>query len=141
MGRIMSVDYGTKRVGLAVSDALRITANPLETVHSKDAISFIDDYCSKHDVDCIVVGEPKQMNNTPSESAKTTDAFVQVLKKKFPLLEIVRIDERFTSKMAFQAMIDGGLKKKDRQNKSLIDTISAVIILQSYMEMLNFNKT
>jgi putative Holliday junction resolvase len=128
MGRIMAIDYGQKRVGLAVTDELQLIANSLTTVRSADIIAFLKDYLSKEKVDCIVVGEPKQMNNTPSES------FVRLLKKTFPTVPVERMDERFTSKMAFQAMIDGGLKKKDRQNKELVDSISATLILQSYME-------
>ncbi|MDD3876412.1 MAG: Holliday junction resolvase RuvX [Bacteroidales bacterium] len=140
MGRIMAIDYGQKRVGLAATDMLRMIASPIGTIHSKDIFPYLTDYLKKNIVDCIVVGKPKQLDNSDSQSAAITEAFVKNLKKNFPLIEIVRIDERFTSKMAFQTMIDSGLKKKDRQNKALVDTISAVIILQSYMEMLDFNK-
>lgn len=134
MGRILAIDYGTKRVGIAVTDPLQMIANGLTTVHSKDIISWLKDYFAKEQVDCIVVGEPKRMNNEPSSSAIHVEQFVKLVKKNFPEMKIERMDERFTSKMAFQAMIDGGLKKKDRQNKELVDTISAAIILQSYLE-------
>ena len=134
MGRILAIDYGQKRVGLAVTDELQIIATALDTVHSKDIMEYLKAYIEKEHVVCIVVGEPRQMNNTASESVKFIDPFVRRLKKVFPEMKIDRYDERFTSKIASQTMISAGLKKKDRQNKSTIDKISAVIILQSYME-------
>ena len=134
MGRIMAFDYGRKRVGVAVTDENRIIATALETVHSKDIFSFVKKYINEEKVDCFVVGEPKQMNNEPSESVKYIEPFVKKLKKEFPEILLERYDERFTSKIAFQTMIDAGLKKKERRNKETIDKISAVIILQSYME-------
>jgi putative Holliday junction resolvase len=134
MGRIIAIDYGTKRVGIAVTDPSQIIATGLTTVHSKDIIQFLKEYFTKEAVDCLVLGEPKQMDNTASESARFVEGFLKVLKRTFPELKIERIDERFTSRMAFQTMIDSGLKKKARQNKSLVDEISATIILQSYME-------
>jgi putative Holliday junction resolvase len=134
MGRILAIDFGQKRVGIAVTDEFQIIANGLTTVHSKDILSFLKDYVSKEKVDCFVVGEPKQMNNLPSESVKFINPFIKQLKKSFPEIPIERVDERFTSKMASQTIIDAGLKKKDRQNKALVDTISATIILQSFME-------
>jgi putative Holliday junction resolvase len=137
LGRVIAIDYGQKRTGLAVTDELKIIANPLTTVHSKDVITFIKDYIAKENVECIVVGEPKQMNNTDSESAKFTEPFVRLLIRTFPTISIKRIDERFTSKMAFQTMIDAGLSKKARRNKELVDTISATIIFQSYLESLD----
>ena len=130
----MALDYGRKRVGIAVTDPLQIIANGLTTVHSKDVIVFIEKYLQQEQVDCIVIGEPKQLDNTPSESAELINNFVTHLGRKFPTLKLARVDERFTSKMAFQTMIDGGLKKKDRQNKALVDEISATLILQSYMD-------
>ena len=133
MARIMAIDYGSKRVGIAVTDALQIIATGLTTVHSKDVISFLQKYFAKEKVECIVVGEPKRLNNEPSDSARFIDPFVMHLKRSFPDIKVERMDERFTSKMAFQTMIDSGLKKKDRQNKELVDEISATIILQSYM--------
>ncbi|MEI6816330.1 MAG: Holliday junction resolvase RuvX [Bacteroidota bacterium] len=140
MARIMAIDYGKKRVGIAVTDPMQMIANGLTTVHAKDIIVFIKDYLSKEEVSCIVVGEPKTMMNKPSESAVLVEAFIKQLKKNFPTMTIARMDERFTSRMAFQTMIDTGLKKKARQNKELVDTISATIILQSYMETMA-NKT
>ena len=134
MGRILAIDYGRKRVGIAVTDELKIIANALTTVHSKDIMQFLKDYLSKEKVECIVVGLPKQMSGEASESEKYITPFVKQLQKEFPGLLIERYDERFTSKMAFQTMIDSGLKKKDRQNKALVDSISATIILQSYLE-------
>ena len=133
MGRILSIDYGQKRVGFAVTDELRICATPLDTIHVSKSFDFIKDYISKEKVDIIVVGEPKKMDNTKSDSARFIDPFVNRLNKEMQGIEIVRVDERFTSKLAFQTMIDAGLKKKDRQNKELVDKISATIILQSYL--------
>jgi putative Holliday junction resolvase len=137
MGRIMAIDYGTKRVGIAVTDSSRIIATGLKTVSAKDIISFLKEYFSKEQVDCLVLGEPKKLDNTPSDSAKYVEQFLVSLKKNFPDLKIERIDERFSSQMAFQTMIDSGLKKKDRQNKELVDEISATILLQSYMEKIS----
>lgn len=134
MGRILAIDYGQKRVGLAVTDELKIIANALTTVHSKDVISFLKDYISKEKLELFVIGEPKQMNNSPSESAKFVEIFIKKLKKEFPEIPIKKFDERFTSKIAFQSMIDSGLKKKDRRNKEIIDRVSATLILQSYLE-------
>lgn len=136
MSRILSVDYGKKRVGLAVSDPLGIIASGLTTVATVDLFKFLDDYFKKETVEKIVVGYAKQMDNTDSESMLYIRPFVDKLKKIYPQKEIVMFDERFTSKMAFQAMIDGGLKKKARQNKALIDELSATILLQSYMQTL-----
>ena len=133
MARLMAIDYGSKRVGIAVTDPLQIIATGLTTVHSQDLIEFIKAYMSKEEVECIVVGEPKRLNNEPSDSARFVEPFVVHLKRTFPLIKVERMDERFTSKMAFQTMIDSGLKKKARQNKELVDEISATIILQSYM--------
>ncbi|MFI5149735.1 MAG: Holliday junction resolvase RuvX [Bacteroidia bacterium] len=134
MGRIMAIDYGTKRVGIAVSDPSRIIASGLTTVHAKDIISFLKEYFQKEKVDVVVLGDPKKMDNTPSESSRYVEAFLKNLQKTFPDLRIERVDERFTSKMAFQTMIDSGLKKKDRQNKELVDEISATLILQTFMQ-------
>ncbi len=138
MGRIIAIDYGEKRVGLACTDELQIIASGLATVDTKEIFPYLKAYVAKEDVESFVVGEPKQMNNTPSESAKQIHAFVEKLKNSFPEIPIIRIDERFTSKMAFQTMIDSGLKKKQRQDKALIDTISATIILQSYLAQKEF---
>ncbi len=136
MGRIMAIDYGRKRTGIAVTDELRLIANGLTTVPSHEALAFIKTYIQKETVDIIVVGEPKQMNNLPSESLQYIIPFINRLKKEFPGIPVEMADERFTSKMALQTMIDAGLKKKDRQNKELVDTISATIILQSYLSRL-----
>ena len=134
MGRIMAIDYGIKRTGLAVTDELQIIATGLTTVETPKLMAFLVDYTSREKVDCFVVGEAKHMDNTLSESAKYIEPFVKALSHQFPTIPIERVDERFTSNMAFQTMIDGGLRKKQRQNKALIDTVSAVIILQSYMQ-------
>ena len=134
MGRILAIDYGRKRVGLAVTDPLQIIANSLTTIHSKDIWNFLDEYLVKEDVECIVVGYPKQMNNQASEAVRFINPFLKKLTKTYPNMEVKQVDERFTSKMAHQTMIDAGLKKKARQNKALVDTISATIILQSYLE-------
>lgn len=133
MARILAFDYGLKRTGIAVTDDLQIIASGLTTVETPKLFSFLTDYLSSEKVELFVVGLPKQMDNTPSESEKLILPFIEKLQKKFPHISIVRIDERFSSKMAFQAMIDGGAKKKQRKNKALIDEISATIILQSYL--------
>jgi len=133
MGRIMAVDYGQKRVGIAVTDEDQIIATGLTTVHVKDVLDFLKQYIKSENVDCIVVGEPRDMKNQPSDASRFIEPFVKHLRKIFPSIVIKRMDERFTSQMAFQTMIDAGLGKKSRQNKELVDTISATIILQSYM--------
>jgi len=134
MGRIVAIDYGTKRVGLAVTDELKIIASGLTTVHANEVIAYLQDYVSKNDVEIFVVGEPKNLDNSPSQVAESVNNFVKHLQRTFKNIPVKRMDERFTSKMAFQTMIDSGLKKKARRNKALVDEISAVIILQSYME-------
>ena len=134
MGRIIAIDYGRKRTGLAVTDSLQMISNNLTTIKSDEIFDFLSEYFSKEEVEAIVVGYPKKLNNLPSESVKYINPFIQKLKKVFPGKEIFLMDERFTSKIAFQSMIDGGLKKKDRRNKGLIDTISANLILQSYLD-------
>lgn len=134
MGRIMAIDFGTKRTGLAVTDPLKIFASPLDTVRTSDFDKFIEAYLNKEDVEAFVVGYPVQMNNTPSESVKHIDPFIKKLKKKYPQVPVHLADERFTSKMALRTMIEGGVKKKDRQDKSLVDKISASIILQSFLD-------
>lgn len=137
MGRILSIDYGKKRVGLAVTDPLQIIANGLTTVSSNDVYRFLEDYTRKEQVDKFVVGLPKTMKNEESESMKYIKPFVAGLKKRFPTIPIEMYDERFTSVIAHRAMLEGGLKKKERQNKALVDEMSATIILQSYMESRN----
>ncbi|GAA3574564.1 Holliday junction resolvase RuvX [Snuella lapsa] len=133
MGRILAIDYGMKRTGIAVTDELQIIASGLTTVQTKDLISFLKEYTAKEAVELFLVGEPKQMDNTASESEVLIVPFLTKLEKQFPGIPIKRVDERFTSKMAFQTMLDSGLKKKQRKNKALIDEISATLILQSYL--------
>ena len=139
MARILAIDYGTKRTGMAVTDPEKIIATGLATVPSHAIIDYLKKYLSENEVECFVVGEPKQMNNLPSESAKSVNGFIRLLNKKFPDVSIKRMDERFTSKMAVQTLINSGLKKKDRQNKALLNEVSATIILQSYLESIKKN--
>ena len=120
MARILAVDYGGKRVGLAVTDTLQMIAGGLTTVATKEIFVFLKNYFAKEIVECVVVGEPKRLNNTETHSTEMTEKFVKELKQKYPSLKVERMDERFTSKMAFQTMIDGGLKKKDRRNKETV---------------------
>ena len=134
MARILAIDYGSKRTGIAVTDTLQIIASGLTTVNTNDLLSFLKDYTNKEQVEIFVIGEPKQMNNTASESEVLIIPFLEKLKETFPNIPIQRIDERFTSKMAFQSMLDGGLKKSQRRNKELIDEISATLILQDYLK-------
>lgn len=134
MARILAIDYGNKRTGIAVTDPLQIIASALTTVHTKDLLDFLKDYVTKEEVEIIVVGEPKQMNNQPSEVEKQITPFVKKLKSTFPQKQIERVDERFTSLMAQRSMIEMGLKKRERQNKATVDEISATIILQTYLE-------
>ena len=134
MARIMAIDYGRKRTGVAVTDPLQLIANGLATVPSGELVKFIQSYMAKEPVEQIVVGQPKQMNNEPSENMRYVQAFVTHLKRTLPQTPIEYYDERFTSVMAHQAMLDGGLRKKKRQEKALVDEISAVIILQAYLE-------
>ncbi len=133
MGRVMAIDYGKKRTGLAVTDPLRIIATPLDTVPADEAITFIQKYCTKETVDEFVVGMPKTLLNEDSEIAPLVRAFVELLQKAFPEKKIHLADERFTSRMAMKAMIEGGLKKKDRRDKATVDRVSATIILQSFL--------
>lgn len=134
MARLLSIDYGKKRTGLAVSDPLQIIANGLTTVETPKLFDYLADYLRKEEVERIIVGLPKQMNNEPSENMKRVEPFVNRLRKLYPGIPVEYYDERFTSKMAQQTMIDAGLKKKDRQNKGMVDEISATILLQGYME-------
>lgn len=137
MPRIIALDYGKKRVGVAVTDDLQIVASGLTTLPVKDIIEFLEVYINKYEVSVIVIGLAVDLKNNLSESAKYIEPFANRIRKKYPNIKIERVDERFTSKMAFQTMIDGGLKKKARQDKALIDKISATIILQSYLEQQN----
>lgn len=133
MGRILAIDYGKKRTGIAITDELQIIASGLTTVATKELLSFLENYLKTEQVELFLVGLPKQMDNTASESEVLIAPFLKKLEEKFPEIPMQRVDERFTSKMAFQTMIDSGLKKKQRQNKALVDEISATIILQSYL--------
>ncbi|MGP8215624.1 MAG: Holliday junction resolvase RuvX [Bacteroidia bacterium] len=133
--RILAIDYGTIRTGIAVTDPGQIIATGLTTIATKEIFNFLAGYMEKEKVECIVIGEPKHMDNTPSQSAGAIERFTVQLGNKFRGMLIYKVDERLTSRMAFQTMIDGGLKKKDRQNKSTIDMVSAALILQSFMEM------
>lgn len=139
MGRIIAIDYGTKRIGLAVTDPLQIFASPLDTVAPKDFDTFIDNYLKTTEVDAFVIGYPVQMNNQPSKSVEYINPFIKKLKNRYPDKKIHLADERFTSQMALRTMIEGGIKKKDRKDKSMIDKISASIILQSFLDN-NANK-
>ena len=133
MSRILAMDYGEKRIGIAVTDEMQIIASGLTTVPTKEIFEFLEKYVKEEKVELFLIGEPKQMNNTASESEKLIVPFINKLKIRFGQIPVKRVDERFTSKMAFQTMIDSGLKKKQRQNKALVDEISATIILQSYL--------
>jgi putative Holliday junction resolvase len=133
MPRILAIDYGIKRTGVAVTDEMQIIASGLTTVPSETAIAFLKDYFSKEYVIKVLIGEPKQMNGLASESTPIIEKFVADFKTTFPEMKVERVDERFTSKMAFQTMIDSGLKKKQRQNKALVDEIAATILLQDYL--------
>ena len=133
MARILAIDFGTKRTGIAVTDELQIIASGLTTVNTKELLQFLKNYIKKEQVELFLVGEPKQMDNTASQSEIHIAPFIGKLEKVFPNIPVQRVDERFTSKMAFQTMIDSGLKKNQRKNKALIDEISATLILQSYL--------
>ncbi|MEO8793954.1 MAG: Holliday junction resolvase RuvX [Daejeonella sp.] len=138
MARIMAFDYGNKRTGIAVTDPLQLIATGLGTEHPKDIVDYLKKYLATEQVELFVVGEPKQMDGTPSQSAPQVKGFVTILKKNFPEIPVELMDERFTSKMASATIAQSGFKKSDRQNKERIDTISATIILQSYLEKKNF---
>jgi len=134
MARIIALDYGKKRVGVAVTDSLQITANGLDTVAAGDIFIFLEKYIAAENVETIIVGEAKQMNGNDSESMTEIRIFIKKLHKKFPEIKIELVDERFTSVLAHRTMLEVGLKKKARQNKALVDKISAIIILQTYLE-------
>lgn len=141
MGRIIGIDFGRKRIGIAVSDPLNIFASPAGTVNSQEFEPFIDNYLKTEIIDCFVIGYPVQMNNKPSESVKYLEPFIRRLKKKYPEIPVNLTDERFTSQIAIQSMIAGGMKKSDRMDKSVIDKVSAAIILQSWLDRnSNINK-
>ncbi|MCD8185853.1 MAG: Holliday junction resolvase RuvX [Rikenellaceae bacterium] len=134
MGRILALDYGRKRTGIAVTDPLQIIATGLDTVATHTIEQFLTGYMAENPVDAIVVGMPRQADGTPSESYTYIKTFVEKLRKKYPELKIEWVDERYTSVLALRAMIEGGVKKSDRRNKALVDKVSATIILQSYLE-------
>lgn len=134
MGRYLALDIGRKKTGIAVTDSCKIIATALETVASGQLEEFLKRYISENEVEKIIYGLPKQMNNTPSESMQYIQPILNRLQKVFPDMPFIAVDERFTSKLAFQAMIDGGMKKQQRRDKTQVDKISATIILQSYME-------
>jgi putative Holliday junction resolvase len=136
MGRILAIDYGRKRTGLAVTDILRITANPLRTIETKELMNWLNDYFAHEPVDEVVIGHPTQMNGQESESMNYIRPFMGLFKKTFPDKLVTMYDERFTSVLAHKAMMDGGMKKKDRQNKAVVDKIAACIILEGYLDSL-----
>ena len=133
MGRILAMDYGEKRTGIAVTDDLKLIASGLTTVHTPELLDFLENYLKSENVELFLIGEPRKMDATASESERFIGPFLKKLRSRFPEVPVARIDERFTSKMAVQSMIEGGMKKKKRQNKALIDEISATLILQSYL--------
>jgi len=134
MGRLLGLDFGTKRIGLAETDDLQIIASPLTTIHNKDIIHYILEYSKKHDLEAVVVGMPKNLKSTDTHATKLVEQFIKYLRKKIDPIEIILEDERFTSKMASQSMIMGGVKKSKRQEKGNLDKVSASIILQSYLD-------
>ena len=139
MGRVIAIDYGTKRTGLAVPDPLRIIANVLDTVETKQLEKYLADYFSKNDVDIIVVGKPSQMNGQPSETMRYIEPLVGRLRHAYPQKQVVLYDERFTSVIAHRTMLESGIGKMARRDKALVDRISATIILQSYMDSAEYN--
>ena len=139
MGRILAIDYGRKRCGIAVTDPLKIIANGLETIATHKLMEFLKNYMSREQVELIVIGKPMQLNGQPSESMRYITPFVNRLRKEMPDMPIEMVDERFTSTIAHQAMIDGGMKKSDRRDKARVDSIAASIILNDYLQSLQFN--
>ena len=133
MGRILAIDYGIKRVGIAVTDPLKIIATPLTTVHTADVLGFLRTYMAQEAVDVLVIGMPKHLNNTPSPMTAVVTRFIKTLQKNFSDIRIIPQDERYTSKIALASMIEGGFKKKDRRDKASLDKLSAAIILQSFL--------
>ncbi len=140
MARILSIDYGAKRTGVAVTDTLQIIANSLATVATHELMKFLTDYFAKEEVETVVVGLPKQTDGTLSENATRVKTFVSKFKEKFPQINVVMHDERFTTVLAHQAILSGGVKKSARRDKGLADRVSAVIILQSYLEQIKYSK-
>lgn len=140
MGRILAIDYGEKRVGLAVTDPLKIIAGGLPTVETKNVFSFLKEYLSKEKIESFVIGDPKNLNNEDMMITQKVNAFAEQLKKEFPEVTIYRVDERYTSKMAMQTIVQSGISKNKRRQKELVDKISAVIILQNFLERMNLFK-
>ena len=134
MARVVAIDYGTKRVGIAVTDPGQLIATPLDTVHAKDVLAFLLQYVQREPVERFVVGMPRHLDNTATDATPHVVGFVRQLRKQFPEIPVQEADERFTSRMAFQAMIDGGLGRKARRDKAMVDKLSATILLQSYLE-------
>ncbi len=134
MSRILAIDYGRKRTGFAVSDPLQLIANRLTTIATQNIWDFLADYFKKEEVETVVVGYPRQMNNEASEAVRYINPFLKKFQQKYPEIKLELQDERFTSKIAFQSMIDGGVKKQKRQDKAMVDAVSATIILQGYLE-------
>lgn len=139
MARIMAFDFGTKRLGIAVTDPLKIFATSLTTIHPKDIVTFLQTYLQTEEVEVFVLGEPKQMDGKASQAAPEVRGFATLLRKNFPAINLEMMDERFTSKMASATIAQSGLKKTARQNKSLVDSVAATIILQSYLEKISLN--
>ena len=139
MGRILAIDYGRKRCGVAVTDILKIAANGLPTVATKDILKFIKDYCAKEDVEEIVIGQPKTLRNEPSESMKYINPFLGQLRKELPDMKVTMFDERFTSSIAHREMLAAGMKKSDRQRKELADEMAATIILTDNLQSRSFS--
>ncbi|QCR24225.1 Holliday junction resolvase RuvX [Pontibacter sp. SGAir0037] len=137
MGRILAIDYGNKRVGLAVTDALQLIATPLETVHAKDVLAYLKAYTQREPVEALVVGMPRTLSGDATDSTQHVVGFIRLLAKEFPAIPVHTVDERFTSSIAQKAMLAGGLRKKARQDKATVDRLSATIILQSYLESKN----
>jgi putative Holliday junction resolvase len=134
MGRLLGIDYGRKRIGLAVTDPLNIFASPLCTVNNQEFDSFVDNYQRSENIDAFVIGYPVQLNNQPSESVRYVDPFIKRLKKRYPEKPVHLVDERFTSEMALRTLIAGGMKKMERRNKEVVDMVSAAILLQSFLD-------
>ena len=137
MAKALGIDYGKKRIGIAISDSLQIIASALTTIDTPNIFTFLKDLLEKEEIDCFVVGEPKNLDGTPTDSTVITKEFVAKLSKKYPHISIKRIDERFTSKIAKQSILDAGIKKMKRRDKALVDKVSAAIILQSYLDANN----
>lgn len=138
MGRIIGIDYGLKRTGIAVTDPMKMIASPLQAVATKELIPFLKDYCTREPVERFVIGMPKDLQNQDTHASAAVRKFITVLGKQFPEQAVTEVDERFTSKIAFDAMLQGGMKKKDRRNKGNVDKVSAAVILQSFLDSTQF---